>query len=77
MATFLVRALDLRRTTPTRFTDVDPGSFHARDIAALYRAGITSGCSSRPLRFCPDQPVTRAEMATFLTRALKLSTDSS
>ena len=36
----------------------------------LYRAGITRGCTTRPLRYCPDRSVTRAEMASFLVRSL-------
>ncbi|MXZ96070.1 MAG: hypothetical protein F4Y99_09115, partial [Acidimicrobiaceae bacterium] len=56
-----------------RFTDVDESSVHAADIEALYAAGITLGCPSQQgLQFCPDQPVTRAQMATFLARALNL-----
>ncbi|MCE2527503.1 MAG: S-layer homology domain-containing protein [Actinomycetia bacterium] len=46
---------------------------HASSIGALYAAGITAGCSREPVRFCPDQPVTRAQMAAFLTRALNLA----
>ena len=73
MATFLARALDLETPPqPAGFADVDPGSVHAASIEALYAAGITTGCGREPLRFCPDRPVTRAEMATFLTRALDL-----
>ena len=34
--------------------------------------GITVGCAVEPARYCPDDPVTRAQMATFLARALKL-----
>ena len=30
------------------------------------RAGIAVGCKTDPLRYCPDQAVTRAQMATFL-----------
>ena len=37
---------------------------------ALYRAGITRGCALDPLRYCPDRPVTRAQMASFIVRAL-------
>ena len=37
---------------------------------ALYRAGITRGCAVDPLRYCPDRPVTRAQMASFIIRAL-------
>ncbi|MDE0602684.1 MAG: fibronectin type III domain-containing protein, partial [bacterium] len=38
---------------PSGFADVDAQNVHAADIDALYAAGITTGCSSRPLRFCP------------------------
>ena len=73
MATFLVRALDLAPAQrPARFVDVDRQSVHAADIDALYAAGITKGCFARPRRYCGDRPVTRAEMAAFLARALDL-----
>ena len=73
MATFLVRALDLAPAErPAGFIDIDPQGAHAADIDALYAAGITAGCVARPLRYCGDRPVTRAEMATFLVRALDL-----
>ncbi len=51
------------------FTDIDSSPF-ADDIAWLYRAGITAGCS--PTKFCPNAVVTRGQMASFLTRALQL-----
>ena len=73
MATFLTRALDLTiPDEPAGFTDVDPNSVHAPNIDALFAADITTGCNTEPLRYCPNQPVTRAHMATFLTRALDL-----
>ena len=72
-ATFLARAFELAPAErPAGFTDVDPQGVHAADIDALYAAGITSGCVARPLRFCGDWPVTRAQMAFFLARALDL-----
>ena len=37
---------------------------------ALYRAGVTRGCATSPLRYCPDRPVTRAQAAAFIARAL-------
>jgi len=37
-------------------------------IEDLYQRGITGGCSASPLLYCPDQPVLRQQMATFLTR---------
>ena len=77
MATLLTRALKLDiPSQPSSFDDVDPTSVHAADIEALAAAGITSGCSTTPPRFCPNQDVTRAEMATFLTRALNLAAPS-
>ena len=57
---------------PAGFADVAARSVHAAAIDALYAAGITTGCATEPLRYCPDQPVIRAQMATFLTRALEL-----
>ncbi|MBI5148427.1 S-layer homology domain-containing protein [Candidatus Pacearchaeota archaeon] len=42
-------------------------------IEAIYRAGITIGCMTNPLRYCPDSYTTRAEMALFLVRALAAS----
>lgn len=56
---------------PTMLTDVPPGSTHEGSIYAIYEAGITVGCASD--EFCPNKPVTRAQMATFLVRALGLT----
>ncbi|MCQ3813851.1 MAG: S-layer homology domain-containing protein, partial [Acidimicrobiia bacterium] len=72
MATFLVRALELEPAQTAGFTDVDTTSTHAANIDALYAAGITVGCGSDPLQYCPNDPLTRAEMATFLARAFEL-----
>ena len=68
MASFLARALDLPAATggPT-FTDVPAGDVHAANIAALAAAGITRGCGGD--RFCPDEVVSREQMASFLVRA--------
>ena len=71
MATFLARALDLPAADPAGFADTQ-GNAHADNIDALAAARITAGCQAAPLRYCPDKPVTRAEMATFLARALGL-----
>lgn len=51
------------------FADVD-GSIHEVDVAALWAAGITSGCGE--WLFCPDEEVTRGEVAAFLARGLEL-----
>ena len=69
MAAFLVRALDLDAGS-VEFGDTD-GSVFAGDASALAEAGITRGCNP-PANdaFCPDDPVTRGQMAAFLHRAL-------
>ena len=69
MASFLVRALGLPATASGPFIDIT-GSVHEADIDALVAQGITFGCSVD--HFCPDDPVTRGQMASFLTRALLL-----
>lgn len=53
------------------FTDVSTSFFAWRSIETMYMSGITSGCSPSPLRYCPDQFVTRGQMAVFLGRATK------
>ena len=55
------------------FYDVADSLF-ADDILWMYEAGITKGCNP-PYnnRYCPDQRVTRGQMAAFLVRALGLS----
>ena len=72
MATFLQRALNLPASEDTPFVDISE-SVHRRDIAAAAAAGITRGCNPPANdRFCPHEPVTRAQMAAFLVRALQL-----
>jgi ELWxxDGT repeat protein len=56
--------------TGTRFADVPAGYWAARFIEQLAADGVTSGCGGG--NFCPDQPVTRGEMAVFLATAFHL-----
>ena len=66
MATFLARTLGLPGIAVDFFVD-DGESEHQISINAVATAGITLGCSST--EYCPDQPVTRAQMAALLRRA--------
>ena len=71
MATFLVRAFDLTGTMVNPFLD-DEGNYHEADIATLAHNGITLGCDlDDTRRFCPDQEVTRGQMAAFIARVLR------
>ena len=67
-ASFLGRAFRLDPALPAGFSDTQ-GSHHAAAIDALHDAGITTGCASDPLQFCPDRAMARVEMALFLERA--------
>jgi hypothetical protein len=73
MAVFLVKAkygvcFVPPPATGTVFSDVPAGSFAAAHIEQIARDGITSGCGGG--RFCPNQTVTRGQMALFLLKAL-------
>jgi plastocyanin len=54
----------------------DDGSVHEGYIEAVAAAGITKGCNAAGDRFCPDEPVTRGQMAAFLNRAKGLAATS-
>ena len=69
MAAFLTRALNLPPSAVDAFDD-DDGTLFEADINRVAAAGIASGCGTR--RYCPDASVTRAQMASFLARALDL-----
>ncbi len=52
------------------FSDVPTSYWAFQYIEALAASGITVGCT--PGTFCPEDPVTRAQMAVFLAKALGL-----
>ena len=51
------------------FTDVPPDHWAKDYIYAIFNAGITQGCSQNPLKYCPQDLVSRAQMAAFIVRA--------
>ena len=67
VASFLQRTAGLPHKGSARFDDVVYGATHGRAISAIADAGWTNGCGNG--NYCPDRPVTRAEMASFLWRA--------
>lgn len=79
MAVFMLRAmLGSFHSPPTilpaqsSFEDVkSQTSFWASWIEEFFQTGITSGCATSPLRYCPEQAVLRYQMAIFLLRALE------
>ena len=71
MASFLARAFGLPGAGDAGFTDVNSDSGHYDNINMLAASKITVGCSSQPKRYCPNKATTRAQMASFLARAIE------
>ena len=74
MATFLARALNLEPIATGPFTDVS--GTHAANINAVANAGISLGCDLAGTLFCPDEPVSRAQLASFLARGFELDPEA-
>ena len=73
MAIFVVRALGEEANLGTYrglFGDVAASAGYATHAERMFDLGITTGCATGPLRYCPTQAVTRAQMASFLARAM-------
>jgi hypothetical protein len=76
MAVFLLRTLEGPLyvppdcTEPPTFTDVPCSNGFAKWIEELVLRGITAGCGGG--LYCPAQPVTRGQMAVFLTATFGL-----
>ena len=73
MAVFLLRAGHGAGYVPppasgTIFSDVGASDFAADWIEELYAEGITGGCATNPLRYCPNNAITRGQMAVFLLK---------
>lgn len=73
MAAFIVRAREGEPpadycSTGSGFNDVSPGDGECKYIKRLGDLQITTGCGNG--NYCPDQYVTRGQMAAFLIRAL-------
>ncbi len=71
-AAFFVNAAGLEPldgATPS-FADVEGGAWYFGVVEAGYEAGIISGCATGPLRYCPDDAVTRAQAAVLHVGAL-------
>jgi hypothetical protein len=52
------------------FNDVSSAAPYFDYISLLHNYGITAGCSASPPLYCPDVPVTRAQMSVFIVAAL-------
>lgn len=70
MAVFIIRSVSggdtFTFTATPYFTDVPTGHPYFKYIQKMRDLGITVGCSATT--YCPDDPVTRGQMAVFLIR---------
>jgi hypothetical protein len=69
MIGFLSLGINASVQAETTFDDVYYDHWAYDDIERLFNAGVTSGCSLSPLRYCPDQYVTRAQIAKIILSA--------
>ena len=75
MAVSLVRALEGESELLEAlgvFADVPLTADYAAHVERVWDLGISRGCSTDPLSFCPFELTTRGEMASFLARGLGL-----
>ena len=79
MAVFLLKTLlgaGYAPPTPTGIFDDVPADGFQPFIEDLYNRGITGGCAGgpppAPISYCPANPVTRGQMAVFLTKTFGL-----
>ena len=54
------------------FNDVPTNHPFFQFVEALVASGITAGCGGNSPLYCPDAPLTRKQMAAFLSKALGL-----
>jgi hypothetical protein len=57
-------------STGPSFDDVPTNHPFYQYIEALMTSGVTGGCGDR--LYCPDAPLTRGQMATFMAKTLGL-----
>ena len=84
MAVFIERAVNGTGFTPTvptlgSFIDVDYGTpiWYAKWVEGIYQDEVVAGCGAGTipgvdLTYCPDDNITRAEVAVFMVRSLCL-----
>jgi len=55
------------------FSDVPSSNPFCSYIEALYNANVITGCQNNPLDYCPNDNVSRQQMAKFIVNAFNLS----
>jgi hypothetical protein len=55
--------------SPATFTDVPTTNPFFHYVETVYQVGVTGGCQASPLMYCPNNSVTRQQMAVFLMKS--------
>jgi len=66
-------AAALNATPVQTFFDVSTSYWAWNFVERMSAAGITGGCATGPVRYCPEDTVTRAQMGVFLLRGIHTS----
>lgn len=74
MIAAIAAAFPLGALAVHQFSDVPTSASYHDDVEALVDSGITSGCGGG--KYCPSDPVTRAQMSQFLNRLGNLDGNS-
>jgi hypothetical protein len=84
MAIILVRLLNLNisnASTTATFSDVPTTYLYFKQIEAIYKAHLTSGCfydsQTNIRKFCPNDSMTRATFSVMLNQTTKLPNNGS
>ncbi len=72
LAAMMARALELPASSTDFFTD-DDGTVFEEDINKIAEAGITFGCNVAGTEYCPDDLVSRGELAAMFDRGFALA----
>jgi uncharacterized protein YkwD len=70
MAKLIIEPFGFTKTSSKKFVDVKLNSWYSGYVNKLYASGITTGVTKD--RFNPEGKVTRAQIAVFLSKAMKL-----
>jgi len=60
-----------QREAADTLNDVPPSNGFFDFINTMYERGITAGCATSPLQYCPDSTTTRVEMAVFIITGIE------
>ena len=67
IAVLAIAAIPAVTFAGTLFDDVDDTDTHIEGITFMHDSGVTQGCGDGTV-YCPNDPVTRAQMGTFMYR---------